>query len=604
MAVRLDVEQQAQQALRDQLAAATSERSDTQERLTVMSHEVEELRTALEDSRAELAGKAASERALQTVEQRLQALEQDLQQTAGERDTAREAEAAAAREIEHLREELEAQRALAEQQSAAGDSEASLREQLEQMKKNVDAAVRLRSEAEDRVATLQQEVDRLHAASGASEAADSGAAQIPSLDDSDPEASSLLNPAFDEDVAVTRQLADDEQPADSASAEPRLSFATSEHAPASGGPGGIKGLLAGLLIGVAGASGAAWWLMTQQSPPPWLQGMLDTAATLQGVGGGADPATDAGPEVEQGDREITPVVPGMPEHLRDTSRAGEAGSEQAGEVAPEPRESDRSVDSVGTESSSENAAQVTEQPAGSFRDRLSNGGRGPVMVKLSADRFDMGSGPTSQNFDERPRHQVSLRRFAISRHEVTFDQYDRFARATGRARPRDAGWGRGDRPVVNVSWQDAVAYTEWLSGQTGETYRLPSEAEWEFAARSGSIKRYWWGNQVGKGHANCFDCGGDWAARSTAPVGRFPASAWGLHDMAGNAREWVQDCYADDYKTAAADGSAYDTPGCKERAIRGGSYSSPSSELRSAARDHDPADTRVDDLGFRVVRQY
>jgi len=158
--------------------------------------------------------------------------------------------------------------------------------------------------------------------------------------------------------------------------------------------------------------------------------------------------------------------------------------------------------------------------------------------------------------------------------------------------------------VVNVSWHDAVAYTEWLSKQTGHRYRLPSEAEWEFAARSGSVKRYWWGNEVGESNGNCFDCGGQWSGRQTAPVGSFPASDFGLHDMAGNAREWVQDCYLPNYNDARQDGTAVVTPGCAERVVRGGSYSSPSKKLRSAARDHNEPGLRQDDLGFRVVREY
>ena len=150
---------------------------------------------------------------------------------------------------------------------------------------------------------------------------------------------------------------------------------------------------------------------------------------------------------------------------------------------------------------------------------------------------------------------VSLRSFAISKREITFDEYNKFASATGRRRPYDEGWGRGQRPVINVSWQDAVAYTGWLSDQTGSHYRLPTEAEWEFAASAGSEARFWWGNDVGSQHANCFDCGSDWSGIKTAPVGSFAASAYGVQDMLGNVMEWVQDCYQKDYNLAPADGS-------------------------------------------------
>ncbi|MGD8853601.1 MAG: SUMF1/EgtB/PvdO family nonheme iron enzyme, partial [Gammaproteobacteria bacterium] len=172
----------------------------------------------------------------------------------------------------------------------------------------------------------------------------------------------------------------------------------------------------------------------------------------------------------------------------------------------------------------------------------------------------------------------------------------------GRARPPSRV--RGVRPVVKVSWHDAVAYAKWLSGQTGHSYRLPTEAEWEFAARAGTITRFSWGNQVGEANANCFDCGAKWSGRETAPAGSFAANAFGLHDMAGNVREWVQDCYVASYKAAPADGGAVDAADCTERVIRGGSYSSPSAELRVTARDRSEPGTRLDDLGFRVVREY
>jgi formylglycine-generating enzyme required for sulfatase activity len=248
--------------------------------------------------------------------------------------------------------------------------------------------------------------------------------------------------------------------------------------------------------------------------------------------------------------------------------------------------------------------EAAQQPGPEFSDRLRTGGNGPGMVELHADSFQMGSGSASPNFDERPRRDVVLKRFALSKYEVTFEQYDRFAAATGRTSPRSNGSGRGSRPVTNVSWRDAVAYAEWLSAQTGYRYRLPTEAEWEFAARAGTITRYWWGNKVGTAQANCFDCGAEWAGRETAPVGSFPASPFGLHDLSGNAREWVQDCYVPTYEEAPVDGSAVGTSQCEQRVIRGGSYSSPSTKLRVTTRDQGEPDMKLDDLGFRVAREY
>ena len=247
---------------------------------------------------------------------------------------------------------------------------------------------------------------------------------------------------------------------------------------------------------------------------------------------------------------------------------------------------------------------VVSQPGRIFRDSLADGGSGPRMVVLNADRYQMGSSQSSANFDERPQHEVKLARFAIGRYEVTFDEYDRFAESTGRRLPDDEGWGRGARPVVNVSWQDAVDYTHWLSEQTGNRYRLPTESEWEFAASSGTDKRFWWGNELSDGAANCFDCGHSDGNAKTVAVGSFPASDWHLYDMAGNVMEWVQDCYRPDYSDAPADGGAIDPTFCANRVARGGGFNSPGEKLRSSSRDQRVPDSRLDHLGFRVVREY
>ena len=152
--------------------------------------------------------------------------------------------------------------------------------------------------------------------------------------------------------------------------------------------------------------------------------------------------------------------------------------------------------------------------------------------------------------DERPVHTVRVERFELSKYEVTFEEYDRFTAATGRARADDEGWGRGRCPVINVTWDDAVAYTQWLSQQTGERYRLPSEAEWEYAARAGTSTAYSWGNEIGRNRANCYGCGSRWDGRQTAPVGSLSPNGWGLHDMHGNVWEWVQDCWNESYRGA------------------------------------------------------
>jgi formylglycine-generating enzyme required for sulfatase activity len=253
-------------------------------------------------------------------------------------------------------------------------------------------------------------------------------------------------------------------------------------------------------------------------------------------------------------------------------------------------------------------ALIPLKPAGpppvgrSFRDALKGGGKGPAMIELDAASFQMGSSGNSLNFDEGPRHTVRLPAFSMSKREITFAEYDRFARATGRRLPYDEGWGRGKRPVINVTWEDAVAYTRWLSAKTGKKYRLPSEAEWEYAARAGSDYSYWWTDTEGGIHANCFNCGSQWDGTSTAPVASFEANRYGLFDMTGNVQEWVEDCYHNSYTGAPADGNAWLTPHCQQRVVRGGAYSSPLDSLRSAKRAQLSQDTRLDNLGFRVVR--
>src|SRR5262249_16038271 len=150
------------------------------------------------------------------------------------------------------------------------------------------------------------------------------------------------------------------------------------------------------------------------------------------------------------------------------------------------------------------------------------------------------------------------------------------AGACNHHRPNDEGWGRGTRPVINVSWFDATAYVKWLSAKTGQQYRLLTEAEWEYAARAGTSTAYFWGNQIGRNQANCEGCGSRWDNKQIAPVGSFPANAFGLHDMHGNVWQWVEDRYDDNYNDAPADGrtwtSAENCISENTRVLRGGSW--------------------------------
>ena len=236
-----------------------------------------------------------------------------------------------------------------------------------------------------------------------------------------------------------------------------------------------------------------------------------------------------------------------------------------------------------------------------FRDQLRSGGEGPAMVVIPAGVFRMGcvSGLECRH-DEKPVEIVTIPSpFALSVHEVTFEDYDRF---TYPDKVDDGGWGRGNRPVINVSWDDAKAYIAWLSSETGAEYRLPSETEWEYAARAGSETKYSWGNEIGSNRANCLSdfCGDPW--EETSPAGSFMPNAWGLHDMHGNVCEWVEDCWNPSYSGAPGGGSAWLGGNCAVRVLRGGSLLDGSGALRAAKRSRLLTDRRDDDVGFRVAR--
>ena len=172
-------------------------------------------------------------------------------------------------------------------------------------------------------------------------------------------------------------------------------------------------------------------------------------------------------------------------------------------------------------------------------------------------------------------------------------------------RADDQGWGRGTRPVVDVSWDDAQEYVRWLSGETGRAYRLPSEAEWEYTARAGTTTLFWWGDDLGHNHANCDRCGSPWDARQTAPVGSFAANAFGLHDVHGNVWERVQDCRTGNYVGAPSDGSAWESGSCNARGVRGGGWRTIPLNMRAANRGwvRPPSSRELDaETGFRVAR--
>ena len=255
----------------------------------------------------------------------------------------------------------------------------------------------------------------------------------------------------------------------------------------------------------------------------------------------------------------------------------------------------------------------------------------PEMVIVAAGSFMMGS-PASEegrHDNEGPEHRVTFRQpFAIAKHEVTFAEFRRFVEETGHSlvsgdpdhdscltrksgdwalHPdvswRQPGFSQSDtHPVVCVNWKDAKAYVRWLSRRTGVQYRLPSEAEWEYAARAGSRTRYDWGDAIGRNRANCAGCDDRWGGASTSPVGSFAPNAFGLHDLHGNVFEWVEDCWNDSYEGAVTDGGAWKRGDCGKRVCRGGSWAEGSTGLRSAYRIWSGPASRAAELGFRVAR--
>lgn len=244
----------------------------------------------------------------------------------------------------------------------------------------------------------------------------------------------------------------------------------------------------------------------------------------------------------------------------------------------------------------------------------------PEMVVVPAGRFIMGSPPseTGRGAAEGPPHIVTIaKRFAVGKFEVTFREWDACVAARACAQVEDEGWGRERRPVINVAYEQAVSYAEWLSEKTGKRYRLLSEAEWEYAARAGSDKARFWGSGPDRAcqFANVYDVTGkaehnfnwenfgcDDKYANTAPVGSFAPNAFGLHDMLGNVWEWVEDCGNDSYTGAPADGSVWSDGDCSRRVNRGGSWNMIPPSVRSANRFRFPPSARGSILGFRVAR--
>ncbi|MBK7000374.1 MAG: SUMF1/EgtB/PvdO family nonheme iron enzyme [Rhodoferax sp.] len=219
----------------------------------------------------------------------------------------------------------------------------------------------------------------------------------------------------------------------------------------------------------------------------------------------------------------------------------------------------------------------------------------PEMVVIPGGSFQMGS--NDGDSDEKPVHTVNVRSFAMGKYEVTQGQW-KTVMGSNPSRFTDCG---DDCPVEKVNWDDVQEYIKKLNARSGKQYRLPSEAEWEYAARAGTTTTYFWGNDIGKNNANCDGCGSRWDNKTTAPVGSFKANGFGLYDMSGNVWEWVQDCGNNSYSGAPSDGSAWMSGNCGQRVLRGGSWHNSPGYARAAIRFGNGTTFRNNDHGFRLA---
>ena len=282
---------------------------------------------------------------------------------------------------------------------------------------------------------------------------------------------------------------------------------------------------------------------------------------------------------------------------------GRAGTQTMGREPTTPDVGDKDIAQAAVlRQGPEIPAVLPAEPGSTFRDC----GRCPLMVVIPSGTFLMGSMDDEEwrDSDEGPHFSVTFGRpFAIGKYEVTFKEWNACVDAGEcRHRPDDHGWGTGDRPVINVSWEDAQSYLGWLNRLTNETYRLPSEAEWEYAARADEETRYSFGEKIGKNKANCRDSHCDDNFAKTSPVGSFPPNAFGLHDVHGNVWEWTADSWQAGYWETPSDGSSWNSSEETKRVVRGGSWSSGSEDLRSANRWANYPSNRLNHIGFRVAR--
>lgn len=378
-----------------------------------------------------------------------------------------------------------------------------------------------------------------------------------------------------EDIEVTAEHSITETPAEPPP-QPGPSTPDYDQATSSEDKKSPVGMIAGIAVAVLAIGGGAFFMISggDKAPVPTVTESTDPVVT-------EEVAVEA-PVEESPETEVT-----------ETEATATTSEEEAKTVDETP------ATAVAEEKAPAKSADTDKE----FQDGLKSGGKGPAMVTIPAGSFDMGSSGSSRFTEERPRHKVTLEKFAISKYEVSFAEYERFAKAKGRKIPDNLYLDKDTHPVIYVSWDDAFYYAKWLSEETGHKYSLPSEAQWEYAASTGKKSPFWWGYEEEPGKAHCFGCGSGFDPRKPSKLGSFAPNAFGVYDTAGNVSEWVQDCWHDDYKDAPTDGSVWEGGDCSFRVVRGGSYSSPPSSLRSQKRDKFKSEKSYDHIGIRVVRE-
>jgi formylglycine-generating enzyme required for sulfatase activity/serine/threonine protein phosphatase PrpC len=300
---------------------------------------------------------------------------------------------------------------------------------------------------------------------------------------------------------------------------------------------------------------------------------------------------------------VTPATPTEPIASQEAEPA-DAAEEEAVATAEEATEAETAPAEAATPALGPAAVPTLPVADREFRDKLKDGTAGPEMIWLPAASFEMGSSSASRFTDERPRHTVRVKRYAISKYEVTFEDYNKFTKATGRKVPDNLYLEEATHPVFFVTWDDAFYYAQWLSEQTGKSYKLPSEAHWEYAAGAGQTSPFWWGFQEEPNRAHCaLGCDTRFDPRKPTKVGSFPPNPFGVYDTSGNVAEWVRDCWHDNYDGAPSEASIWEGGDCAYRVARGGAFSSPAQSIRHAKRDRYKSDQVYDHIGFRVMRE-